>query len=106
MRIGDWSSDVCSSDLPSNSTFSAALRTKMPMNADFDFLSTAAMRESLPPCCRAMRIDGLQNRRSREISTRDALPEDRLLQSAQRSEERGVGKECVSTCRSRCTTYH
>src|SRR3546814_9818222 len=55
----------------------------MPMNADFDFLSTAAMRESLPPCCRAMRIDGLQNRRSREISTRDALPEDRLIQSAQ-----------------------
>src|SRR3546814_16662387 len=67
---------------PSNSTFSAALRTKMPMNADFDFLSTAATRESLPPCCRAMRIDGLQNRRSREISTRDALPEDRLIQSA------------------------
>src|SRR3546814_9440694 len=73
---------------PSNSTFHAALRTKMPMNADFDFLSTAAMRESLPPCCRAMRIDGLQNRRSKEISTRDALPEDRLIQSAQnRSEE-------------------
>src|SRR3546814_16559535 len=23
-----------------------------------------------------------------------------------RSEERGVGKECVSTCRSRCSTYH
>src|SRR3546814_552665 len=55
----------------------------MPMNADFDFLSTAAMRESLPPCCRAMRIDGLQHRRSREISTRAALPEDTLRQSAQ-----------------------
>src|SRR3546814_20861656 len=23
-----------------------------------------------------------------------------------RSEERSVGKECVSTCRSRCSTYH
>src|SRR3546814_4532046 len=25
---------------------------------------------------------------------------------AARSEERRVGKECVSTCRSRCSTYH
>src|SRR3546814_19444134 len=30
----------------------------------------------------------------------DALP------SSERSEERRVGKECVSTCRSRCWPYH
>src|SRR3546814_17002049 len=30
----------------------------------------------------------------------------RSIERAGRSEERRVGKECVSTCRSRCTTYH
>src|SRR3546814_11855968 len=32
-----------------------------------------------------------------------SCPESRLYL---RSEERRVGKECVSTCRSRCSTYH
>src|SRR3546814_13691578 len=32
--------------------------------------------------------------------------EQRPLEDLQRSEERRVGKECVSTCRSRCSPYH
>src|SRR3546814_2094000 len=32
--------------------------------------------------------------------------QDRLRQAQSRSEERRVGKECVSTCRSRWSPYH
>src|SRR3546814_12482961 len=36
----------------------------------------------------------------------EAMFEDAMNDSADRSEERRVGKECVSTCRSRSETYH
>src|SRR3546814_14812751 len=41
------------------------------------------------------------------IHDADDLPVERKVQkSAVRSEERRVGKECVSTCRSRWSPYH
>src|SRR3546814_17719177 len=45
------------------------------------------------------------------LNARDAMPGGgRIIISAEnetgRSEERRVGKECVSTCRSRWSTYH
>src|SRR3546814_1808230 len=79
MRISDWSSDVCSSDLWFASGVSAGLVTlfKAPYVA-------------LPL-----------------IFWIVALVELRRGQSvAWRSEERRVGKECVSTCRSRWSPYH
>src|SRR3546814_6043540 len=79
MRISDWSSDVCSSDL---------LQHK-----------TAALLDSLT---------GLSNRRAfladAAVLNRRQLFERRPI--AVRSEERRVGKECVSTCRSRWSPYH
>src|SRR3546814_1106518 len=66
MRISDWSSDVCSSDLARRR--SPALR--------------AEPRHVRPPPVAAHGDD------------------------RQRSEERRVGKECVSTCRSRWSPYH
>src|SRR3546814_19775718 len=39
------------------------------------------------------------------IEQHDAIT-DRVQGGMQRSEERRVGKECVSTCRSRCAPYH
>src|SRR3546814_2613966 len=68
MRISDWSSDVCSSDL---------IDIRPPL-----IWSTKAMSS-------AMRI-GCHNGPS----------------AHERSEERRVGKECVSTCRSRWSPYH
>src|SRR3546814_3041355 len=38
------------------------------------------------------------------LATRD--PSGQWLSTASRSEERRVGKECVSTCRSRWSPYH
>src|SRR3546814_11502111 len=36
----------------------------------------------------------------------DVLSNEILLEANERSEERRVGKECVSTCRSRWSPYH
>src|SRR3546814_4481390 len=63
MRISDWSSDVCSSDLD----------------------------------------DGLPRQ---DISSTLDFRKDAPCPSITRSEERRVGKECVSTCRSRWSPYH
>src|SRR3546814_2274222 len=81
MRISDWSSDVCSSDLLQVSQAAAGTA----------FLSNAA----------AGRIYGVDG----DINIR-ATDELTLFGSFGRSEERRVGKECVSTCRSRWSPYH
>src|SRR3546814_4226040 len=76
MRISDWSSDVCSSDLPQNDRRQGALDL---------------WRRSRDP-------EG--HHRKRPGSRR------MMYLTAGRSEERRVGKECVSTCRSRWSPYH
>src|SRR3546814_6787694 len=100
MRISDWSSDVCSSDLIARTH--AGLPTAEP-EAVLDFVGSA------PAWARAF----LQLHRSyREASETAAALSDRLSQNPDlieishavltrhRSEERRVGKEGVSTCRS------
>src|SRR3546814_13081314 len=98
MRISDWSSDVCSSDLPCRSgetqtwpsdhcdhsrscrTFGWSLSTLSSMGRS----RGSNIRVSAPRCCRM-----------------------RWASSASlRSEARRVGKECGSTCRSRWSPYH
>src|SRR3546814_5801767 len=66
MRISDWSSDVCSSDLPYLVYERKSLTDKQRLKL---FIEENGI------CCI-------------------------------RSEERRVGKECVSTCRSRWSPYH
>src|SRR3546814_10091969 len=77
VRISDWSSDVCSSDLIPRRTDSAA--------ACDDVHHAGQWRSD---ACSTGR-SGLVHR-----------------QGGWRSEERRVGKECVSTCRSRGSPYH
>src|SRR3546814_7521393 len=79
MRISDWSSDVCSSDLPDAGSHCGHLE------ADLVQLPVLPGR---PAIHSAFADRGRRHRR-------------RL-----RSEERRVGKECVSTCRSRWSPYH
>src|SRR3546814_17016252 len=96
MRIGDWSSDVCSSDLPNrislfgkveNSvlrSFHCSIRT--------DFRSGRMQCTSLP---------------MRMLSS--PLPSCVMtfsLTTPSRSEKRRVGKVCVRTCRYRWSPYH
>src|SRR3546814_15293441 len=97
MRISDWSSDVCSSDLPRvfprhhqlcNCPDDQAgeypgndVHGIVPCDLELFMISGACLdstffEQRASPCC------------------------------IWRSEERRVGKECVSTCRSRWWPYH
>src|SRR3546814_6320673 len=71
MRISDWSSDVCSSDL--------------------------GYRE---------RGVGEEEAERRAWATVNKMDHGGKKNGSGRSEERRVGKECVSTCRSRWSPYH
>src|SRR3546814_17122382 len=49
---------------------------------------------------------GHQNGVAERVPDIPALAQHHALDQAERSEERRVGKECVSTCRSRWSPYH
>src|SRR3546814_18852993 len=97
MRISDWSSDVCSSDLP----FNELLRPRQRWLRAFR-LPRAHLERPTPD-------SGLEDRAA-ATSTLGAL--GRVTVPAKsgnvrniRSEERRVGNECVSTCRSWWSPY-
>src|SRR3546814_18141382 len=98
MRISDWSSDVCSSDLLVDAQRAAELRRTRDLVAGEVAARIDAARQtseedtgtfSVATAFRVIREDALQ--------IRQATGDD------ERSEERRVGKECVSKCRSRRT---
>src|SRR3546814_1788740 len=83
MRISDWSSDVCSSDLGVG-------------QHQAGFRPGAFLSEGW--------VDQYVDRGGGHF--RLGLADGRDLRPGRRSEERRVGKECVSTCRSRWSPYH
>src|SRR3546814_14715820 len=98
MRISDWSSDVCSSDLI------AKERAKLAG----DLVATAGRLKDSERALNASeaRLADLSTREKElhtSLSSRRAVIAELLvaLERMGRSEERRVGKECVSTCRSR-----
>src|SRR3546814_9849060 len=92
MRISDWSSGVCSSDL-SGSRSSARRNTK------------GALRRLRFPGERLVVSGGAQL--AEEVETRRGDDQFGLrLGKIERAEERRDGKECVSTCRFRWSPYH
>src|SRR3546814_3491132 len=85
LRISDWSSDVCSSDLVVyhiNDAEDQALAGLRNMRNELD----VAPNTKIVVVTHSKGVDFLMN--------------------DYRSEERRVGKECVSTCRSRWSPYH
>src|SRR3546814_3951743 len=112
MRISDWSSDVCSSDLTDavggsidNSDrdrleTEGTLRLGYDVSPDIEVFGRGALiqwnykddadRNGIDRSANGYRVDGgvVAN-----------------LTGLLRSEERRVGKECVSTCRSRWSPY-
>src|SRR3546814_18381060 len=99
MRISDWSSDVCSSDL----TDRCDLRPKDGSRRSHASLCVTSAFASYP---RQLSVPFGRHHEEDHI----LLDNDRLnlviAYVGGRSEERRVGKECVSTCRSRWSTYH
>src|SRR3546814_4387090 len=98
MRISDWSSDVCSSDL-SRESLSHCPGTNGTPGAMARSLSLTASASIRAACKHKNRSQWSHS----QIQGR-LLPVLRKALGAMhnlRSEERRVGKECVSTCRSR-----
>src|SRR3546814_10955181 len=95
MRISDWSSDVCSSDLRFRG---ASYGELYPM---IDLPHSALVPVVIEQSSRGERSFDIFSRLLRErIVFVTGQVEDHMA-SLIRSEERGVGKECVSTCKSR-----
>src|SRR3546814_12064636 len=105
MRISDWSSDVCSSDLPMRRDTIAQIysMTKpvtgvalMQLWEQGKFHLDDPLAKYLPEYA-DMRV----------YAGKDAAGQPRYVPAERpRSEERRVGKEGVSTCRSRWSPYH
>src|SRR3546814_14789286 len=98
MRISDWSSDVCSSDL-------------FPAGHDGGVIGVSHHR--------ILRLGGMRGAYHGEqgiglfLAIDDPLGIEYFVAAMfavglgeHRSEERRVGKECVRTCRSRWSPYH
>src|SRR3546814_12976884 len=101
MRISDWSSDVCSSDLswttsPDGLTWTFKLRQGVDCHGKYgEFDAEDA-------------VFSLKRAAAKESSSfaKDYAALQTIEATGKRSEERRVGKECVSTCRSRWSTSH
>src|SRR3546814_11672481 len=107
MRISDWSSDVCSSDL------SIGLFNSIMFPVIFTLTlerSTARAEATSGLLCTAIvggaAIPYLVGQLSDAVGYDAALALPAACYVALRSEERRVGNECVSRCRSRWSPYH
>src|SRR3546814_20964220 len=109
MRISDWSSDVCSSDLVEDAQhlFAAAQAELAEHAVDHDeFVADIEGNDALA----AIGIDGKEGRKL----ALDREPKCGELAvvgyfgglDSRRSEARRGGKECVGTCRSRWSRDH
>src|SRR3546814_20167446 len=112
MRISDWSSDVCSSDLPGDRVHRvehafAVLQQVTQAVAAHRFIEIGPGAVLAGQKARGEAVIG---------GDRDIVFDAQILKFAFelraghqiifRSEELSVGKECVSTCRSRWSPYH
>src|SRR3546814_4466553 len=86
MRISDWSSDVCSSDLAGTTVGAALLEGEQLLGTEGLVVDLGRGLDEI-----------LEMGSEKEVAQVDEF--------AVRSEERRVGKECVSTCRSRWSPY-
>src|SRR3546814_12643626 len=102
MRISDWSSDVCSSDLRSGRTREEVTvsRTKLSIRK-FSPAGRVVEHRFNPFWARF----GVNRHEEFGITSMYVTGEGRGTDIG-RSEERRVGKGCVSTCRSRWWPYH
>src|SRR3546814_16067367 len=120
MRISDWSSDVCSSDLgqPSQAAAQAQAAAAEASWEDVSMVDPLGLEVGyrlIPLVDHSQngellhRIRSLRKKFAQDVGflppvvhIRDNLE----LKPNDRSEERPVGKECGGTCRSRGSTYH
>src|SRR3546814_19909958 len=97
MRISDWSSDVCSSDL---TTYKAQIDQQQSrgqtLQAEINVLIAKYNEEAKKTP---------QNQAALQAAAKAVQDKRQAAQQEQIGRAR-VGKECVSTCRSRWSQYH
>src|SRR3546814_11772434 len=102
MRISDWSSDVCSSDLNRNNTiagwvlFAGICALGLTIGSGMLFASHNPEKPGYP----------IEDAEAGAGGGESAVPPANLLAAADRSAERRGGKEGVGTCRSRWWPEH
>src|SRR3546814_15525475 len=102
MSMSDWSSDVFSSDLHYlvGDRLQFRVGETLLLRLQFDLDRQAHLTFGNALACEAVEQARIDDRRLVGAA-------DRAHQlGGSRSEERRVGKECVSTCRSRWSPYH
>src|SRR3546814_13155105 len=111
MRISDWSSDVCSSDLIAlylgwvrDDTYLSSLTSILTL-LGIAFVVAHRFVAAMP------RVEGFNLELKREVATAtrelgDTLPPEPQLALAHGTEERRLGKEWVRTCRPEWTPDH
>src|SRR3546814_21101864 len=92
MRISDWSSDVCSSDLRAGGV-------SRVLQLDIAVVEARAAGPS-----RSLAVLNIHIEKTLDDDV--GAPFKQCLGLSARSEERSVGKECVSTCSSRWSPCH
>src|SRR3546814_20263810 len=105
MRISDWSSDVCSSDLDKVDVESLAKGYQDPHFVDAKPIYITKLNRADVLVYNGLDLEIgwlpilVTGARNSNIDTLNSPG------NVDRSEERRVGKECVSPCRSRLATY-
>src|SRR3546814_2772243 len=98
MRISDWSSDVCSSDLNMVHVLVGGPRRRGQRNTALQ----DRVKHCAGPAARIQRIGYCRKLHGKLLLTLSPGAGAR----GGRSEERRVGKECARPCRSRWSPYH
>src|SRR3546814_10720864 len=119
MLIRDWSSDVCSSDLTyhsiknvleavttpyANKNFKVFLQGSYSNDTNIYTESDVDIIIRLDACFQSDLIQLTEEEKAEYKSVFSDATYTHV--ESKRSEERRVGKECVSTCRSRWSPYH
>src|SRR3546814_20623895 len=101
MRISDWSSDVCSSDLNPLYMVEDAGAADLISEGRLQLGISRGSPEQVIDGWRYFGYEPAEREDNAAMGRRKALE---FLEKL-RSDERRVGKECVSTCRSRWSPY-
>src|SRR3546814_13083898 len=109
MRISDWSSDVCSSDLRSLLALHPRLRL-LVAHGRSDLVTpygiSRYLLDHLPAGADRAQLEIYKGGHMFYFDPDARAAFTEAAAAFYRSEERRVGHECVSTCRSRWSPYH
>src|SRR3546814_20314943 len=101
MRISDWSSDVCSSDLGKVTDYARAAHKKDGETVVYSWVEWPDKETRAKGWAKMM-----TDERMKHDPANNPFDGERMINGGFRSEERRVGKEGVRTCRSRWSRDH